>query len=71
MRHNPEGPPGHTARPLRILNLARIRWWSALAHYAHATAVALARRGHDVLCAGDPGTPFVDRCHDAGLPILD
>jgi glycosyltransferase involved in cell wall biosynthesis len=55
---------------LRILNVAHIRWWSALAHYAHAAAVALERRGHRVLVAGTPGTPYLQRCAAAGLSLF-
>ncbi|MBU1701984.1 MAG: glycosyltransferase family 4 protein [Candidatus Eisenbacteria bacterium] len=57
-------------RHLKILNVAHIRWWSALAHYAHAVAVSLQRRGHHVIAAGAQNSPYMDRCITSGLPTL-
>jgi glycosyltransferase involved in cell wall biosynthesis len=56
---------------LRVLNVACVRWWSALAHYAHSAALSLRRRGHEVLVAGSRGSPYVERCRDSGMPVAE
>lgn len=67
--HSASGSAAAPAQTLKILNVACVRWWSALAHYAHATALALHRRGHTVLAAGAAETPYVARCRESGIPI--
>jgi glycosyltransferase involved in cell wall biosynthesis len=57
------------AGTLRILNVACVRWWSALAHYAHSAALALHKRGHRVLAAGSSESPYIERCRESGIPV--
>ena len=62
---------GRAIRPLRILNVACVRWWSALAHYAHTAGLDLQMRGHGVLCAGTGGSPYLEQCRVSGLRVAD
>jgi glycosyltransferase involved in cell wall biosynthesis len=56
---------------LKVLNVACVRWWSALAHYAHTVAVALQKRGHQVVAAGSRGSPYLQHCRDSGIAVDD
>lgn len=42
--------------------------WGGVKTWALETAIVLSRRGHRCMMAGRRGSPWVQACHDAGLP---
>ncbi len=55
--------------PLRILHLALIRFWSAIAWHTVTLAGALRDRGHEVGVVGAAGSPLLGRAVEAGLTL--
>lgn len=56
---------------LNILQLVNVPWYNACAHYAVTLSVGLARRGHNVLVAGDPDSPPVREARKRGLEVTE
>jgi glycosyltransferase involved in cell wall biosynthesis len=50
-----------------ILQLVDVRWWNACADYGVSLALALHRRGHRVVVAGQSGSPPLIRARRLGL----
>lgn len=57
--------------PLRIVHLALIRFWSAIAWHTVTLAGALRDRGHEVGVVGAAGSPLLARAAEAGLALPD
>jgi glycosyltransferase involved in cell wall biosynthesis len=51
------------------LQLVDVRWWNACADYGVNLALALHRRGHRILVAGQPGSPPLVRARQLGLAV--
>lgn len=56
---------------LNILQIINVRWYNACAHYAVTLSSGLARRGHEVVVAGDPDSPPVREAKKKGLQVSD
>lgn len=54
-----------------ILQLIDVRWWNACADYGVSLALALHRRGHRIVVAGQGGSPPLIRARQLGLEICD
>jgi glycosyltransferase involved in cell wall biosynthesis len=57
--------------PWNILQLIDVRWWNACADYGVSLALALHRRGHRVLVAGQGESPPLIRAGRLGLEVCD
>ena len=58
-------------KKLNILQLINVRWYNACAYYAVTLSLALKRRGHRVIVAGDPDSPPVSKARELGLSTYD
>lgn len=58
-------------RKLCVLQLINVRWYNACAYYAVTLSLALKKRGHRVILAGDPQSPPIDVAKRFGLEIYD
>jgi glycosyltransferase involved in cell wall biosynthesis len=56
---------------LNILQIINVRWYNACAHYAVMLSSGLARRGHEVVVAGDPDSPPVREAKRQGLEVSE
>ena len=54
-----------------ILQLIDVRWWNACADYGVSLALALHRRGHRIVVAGQGESPPLIRARKLGLEICD
>jgi glycosyltransferase involved in cell wall biosynthesis len=54
---------------MRILEIVDVRWWNACAYYGVELARGLMSAGEDVVVAGSPGSPPVERARSLGLPV--
>ena len=54
-----------------ILQLIDVRWWNACADYGVSLALALHRRGHRILVAGQSESPPLMRARQLGLEVRD
>ena len=52
---------------MNVLQLINVRWYNACAYYAVILSLALKRRGHKVVVAGDPHSPPLARAEELGL----
>jgi glycosyltransferase involved in cell wall biosynthesis len=72
---NPEFSPASLSKvsptKLNILQIINVRWYNACAHYAVTLSLGLARRGHEVVVAGDPDSPPVREAKRRGLEVSD
>lgn len=57
--------------PLRILQMATVRWYNACAEYAVRVAEGLAASGHEVFFLGFPGSPVVAEARRRGLRTVE
>lgn len=58
-------------RKLCALQLINVRWYNACAYYAVTLSLALKKRGHRVIVAGDPQSPPVKVASALGLETYD
>lgn len=58
-------------RKLCVLQLINVRWYNACAYYAVTQSLALKKRGHRVILAGDPQSPPIDVASGLGLETYD
>ncbi len=58
-------------RPLRLVHLVMLRFWSAIAWHAVMMSRALAQRGHRVWVAGQRDTPVLREAQREGLAVPD
>ena len=58
-------------RKLCVLQLINVRWYNACAYYAVTLSLALKKRGHRVILAGDPQSPPINVAKKFGLEIYD
>jgi glycosyltransferase involved in cell wall biosynthesis len=54
-----------------VLQLINVRWYNACAYYAVTLSLALKKRGHRVIVAGDPQSPPINAAKRFGLEIYD
>jgi glycosyltransferase involved in cell wall biosynthesis len=54
-------------KKLNILQLINVRWYNACAYYAVTLSLALQKRGHQVIVAGDPNSPPLLKAGEIGL----
>jgi glycosyltransferase involved in cell wall biosynthesis len=51
--------------------LINVRWYNACAYYAVSLSLALRRRGHKVIVAGDPSSPPLLKARELGLSVYE
>ncbi|UCB52504.1 MAG: glycosyltransferase family 4 protein [Candidatus Zixiibacteriota bacterium] len=59
------------SRRLNVLQLINVRWYNACAYYAVSLSLALRRRGHKVIVAGDPSSPPLLKARELGLSVYE
>ena len=59
------------SKRLNVLQLINVRWYNACAHYAVSLSLALRRRGHKVIVAGDPSSPPLLKARELGLSVYE
>ena len=56
---------------MNVLQLINVRWYNACAHYAVSLSLALKRRGHKVIVAGDPSSPPLLKAREVDLMVYE
>ncbi len=56
---------------MNVLQLINVRWYNACAYYAVSLSLALRRRGHKVIVAGDPSGPPLLKARELGLSVYE
>lgn len=59
------------SKRLNVLQLINVRWYNACAYYAVSLSLALRRRGHKVIVAGDPSSPPLLKARELGLSVYE
>ncbi len=59
------------SKRLNVLQLINVRWYNACAYYAVSLSLALRRRGHKVIVAGDPSSPPLLKAKELGLSVYE
>ncbi|MGB2804221.1 MAG: glycosyltransferase family 4 protein [Candidatus Zixiibacteriota bacterium] len=59
------------SKRLNVLQLINVRWYNACAYYAVSLSLALRRRGHKVIVAGDPLSPPLLKAREQGLSVYE
>lgn len=58
-------------RPLRILQMAHVRWYNAEAQYAHDLSCECRKRGHKVVFFTQSGSPAAEKARHSGLETYE